>query len=86
MRGFFDGTAMPQRRKGQSRNGVGISGDRWFESASLQQRVDELSVPERDIGHDLSEMGVTGRAELVLDDDWNMHEERYFCGVPWTGL
>jgi hypothetical protein len=26
MRGFFDGTAMPQRRKGQSRNGVGILG------------------------------------------------------------
>jgi len=34
-----------------------LGGDRGFESLSLQQRVHELSVPERDIGHDLSEMG-----------------------------
>ena len=60
-----------------------LTRDRQFESISLQQRVHELPVPQRGIGHDLSQMGVICRAELVFDDD---HSSSDVTGENVSGM
>jgi hypothetical protein len=46
--------------------GVFLTRDRWFESGSLQQRVCELSVPERRILRDATIIrGCTGRPATI---------------------
>jgi len=46
----LEGGARACCERGVSKSVVLLTGDRGFESISLQQRVHELSVPERDIG------------------------------------
>jgi hypothetical protein len=53
------------------------------ESIPLQQRVHELPVPQRGIGHDLSQMGVICRAELVFDDN---HSSSDVTGENVSGM